>query len=222
MEPVGRADAALSRARVLEAALRYADEHGLSGLSMRQLGKELGVAAMSLYKYVTGKDDLLDGIVELLWAELQAPEEGDWRRSLRAFAISLREIAHRHPETSALLLSRGLLPPSALRLSAFHLRNLQAAGFDWQRSVTIVRAVIAYACGYAMTEISVLRSAPPVARAETAEFQVMRRVIEALPSDLPDDLARVAVDLAACDSAAQFDAGIELLLSGAEPDTVIN
>jgi len=72
----------LNRERVLQAALALADEHGVESLSMRKLAKTLGVEAMSLYGHVRNKDDLLDGLVDLVWAEIEYPE-GEWREAMR-------------------------------------------------------------------------------------------------------------------------------------------
>ena len=77
----------LSRDQVLQAALTLADEAGVEALSMRRLAKTLGVEAMSLYGHVKHKEDLLDGLVDLVWAEIEYPE-GDWRESMRERARS--------------------------------------------------------------------------------------------------------------------------------------
>src|SRR6266540_1855700 len=98
------ARAPLSRQQVLRAALDYVDQHGLEALSMHKLGAELGVKAMSLYKHVADKDDILDGIVDLLWDEIPAePAAGDWREAIRQLAAALRDLVHRHPHAAALL-----------------------------------------------------------------------------------------------------------------------
>jgi TetR/AcrR family tetracycline transcriptional repressor len=82
--------AALTRDRIVRAAVRYIDTHGLAGLSMHKLGVELDVKAMSLYKYVANKDDLLDGVVEELWVEIEnaAPAMSDWRDGPEARAYA--------------------------------------------------------------------------------------------------------------------------------------
>src|SRR5215203_4637857 len=89
--------APLSRERVLLAAVALADAGGIESLSMRKLGQVLGVEAMSLYNHVASKDDLLDGIVELVVSEIEpAPDGADWKEALRGTAISSYEVFLRH------------------------------------------------------------------------------------------------------------------------------
>ena len=97
----------LSKERVLLAAVRIADEEGIAALSMRRLGQALGVEAMSLYKHVTNKDDLLAGIVDIVAAEIELPAiGGDWQASLRRRAVSAHEVLMRHPWATILIVSR--------------------------------------------------------------------------------------------------------------------
>src|SRR5919202_1944067 len=87
----------LTRERVLRAAMALADEHGLDWLSMRKLGQALGVEAMSLYHHVANKEDLVDGMIDLVFAEIQLPwEQDDWRAGMRRRALSAREVLSRH------------------------------------------------------------------------------------------------------------------------------
>src|SRR6201992_2671800 len=87
----------LSRARVLQAAVTLADEAGLDGFSMRGLAQELGVVPMALYKHVANKEELLDGMVDIVFSEMQAPSPGeDWRSGLQRRALSAREALKRH------------------------------------------------------------------------------------------------------------------------------
>src|SRR5215813_12777052 len=109
--------APLSRARIIEAALRYVDQHGLAALSMHRLGAELGVKGMSLYKHVADKDDILNGIVELLWTIFEREFEPgpDWRTSVFSFATALRAFVHRHPNAAPLWINRPFVAEAALR-----------------------------------------------------------------------------------------------------------
>ena len=87
----------LSRELVLQTAIRLADQGGLESLSMRKLGQELGVEAMALYYHVANKDEVLDGIVDLVWAEIDPPHAGeDWRIAMRRRAISVHDVLARH------------------------------------------------------------------------------------------------------------------------------
>src|SRR5437899_10809308 len=90
--------APLSRDRVLRAAVRLADAGGFESLTMRKLGQELGVHAMSLYNHVANKDDLRDGIVDLVMSEIEVPSAGaDWKAAIRTSSISTHEVLLRHP-----------------------------------------------------------------------------------------------------------------------------
>src|SRR5215211_7489840 len=96
----------LSRARILVAGLDLADESGIESLTMRKLGEALGFEAMSLYNHVANKDDLLDGILDLVLAESEPPSPaGDWDTAIRTSAISVHEALRRHPWSCTLLMS---------------------------------------------------------------------------------------------------------------------
>src|SRR3989475_9395043 len=96
----------LSRDRILHAALELADEGGIESLTMRKLGRTLGFEAMSLYNYVANKDDVLDGILDLVLAESELPSPtGDWDTAIRSSAISVHDALRRHPWACTLLMS---------------------------------------------------------------------------------------------------------------------
>src|ERR1700704_448237 len=121
----------LSRDRILEAALAVADETGIESLTMRKLGQELGFEAMSLYNYVANKDDLLDGILDLVLAETELPApDGDWESSVRASAISVHAAIRRHSWAAALLIAPERLRPAGLRYMDALLGRLRQAGFS--------------------------------------------------------------------------------------------
>ena len=87
----------LSRERVLQTALAFADRHGIEALSMRKLADVLGAGAMSLYHYVPNKEDLIDGMVELVVSEIEPPSRDDhWKTAMRNRAVSTREVLNRH------------------------------------------------------------------------------------------------------------------------------
>src|SRR5215211_3136962 len=98
----------LTRERVLQAAVRMADDDGIESLSMRKLARELGVEAMSLYNHVANKGDLVDGMVDLVLTEVELPsEEADWQAAIRQCAISFHEVLLRHPWAARLIMSPG-------------------------------------------------------------------------------------------------------------------
>src|SRR2546427_2200892 len=121
----------LSRDQVLKAAVALADQSGIEALSMRKLGQALGVEAMSLYNHVANKDDVLDGLVDIVFSEVDLPcEGGDWRAAMRQRAISAREALARHRWAIGLMESRTHPGPSNLRHHDSVLRCLREAGFS--------------------------------------------------------------------------------------------
>lgn len=144
----------LSRERVFEAALAFADEWGLEKLSMRRLGQELGVEAMSLYNHVTNKDDILDGIVDLVVSEFSPPgEDVPWREGLRETAGSVRRALLRHPWAAALVESR--VTPSRVRFrhSEAVIRTLREAGFSNEQAYRAQLTLSSYVYGFALQEV---------------------------------------------------------------------
>lgn len=114
------------------AALRFADKHGIQALSMRKLAQSLNVEAMSLYNHVNNKEDLIDGIVELVIAEFQIPDElGDWKAQMRARAISAHTVLLKHPWAAPLMLSRIHIGPAMLTWTNATVGCLINAGFSY-------------------------------------------------------------------------------------------
>ena len=154
----------LSRERVMAAALELVDREGLSALSMRRLGSDLGVEAMALYRYADGKDALLDGLVEALYLELEerlsdtAPP-ADWREGLRRIARATYDVCLAHPQAVPLLSTRMLAVPLARRPLAVlkdHervLALLRNAGLDEARAAAVFRAYTAWLLGYVAVEL---------------------------------------------------------------------
>ncbi|OIJ67786.1 TetR/AcrR family transcriptional regulator [Streptomyces mangrovisoli] len=160
----------LSRERVLTCALELVDREGLSALSMRHLGAELGVEAMALYRYAEGKDALLDGLVEALYLELEErlsgePERGgsdagrDWRAELHRFALAAYDVCLSHPHVVPLIATRMLAVPLARRPLAV-LRDhervlvlLREAGLDDAAASAAFRACTAWLLGYITVEL---------------------------------------------------------------------
>src|ERR1700730_4429097 len=106
-DPNAKPRAPLSRERVLRAAIALADKGGIASLTMRNLGQELGVEAMSLYNHVANKEDILHGIVDLVFSEIALPsDQADWKAGLRHRAISTRDALLRHPWAISLMQSR--------------------------------------------------------------------------------------------------------------------
>jgi AcrR family transcriptional regulator len=161
----------LSRERVLASALELVDREGLSALSMRRLGTELGVEAMALYRYAASKDALLDGLVEALYLELEdrlaaETSAAAWRTELERIAQATYDVCLAHPQVVPLLATRMLAVPLAQRPLAtlrHHervLALLQVAGLDPARSAAVFRAFTGWVLGYVSVELQAMVDNP--------------------------------------------------------------
>jgi AcrR family transcriptional regulator len=198
----------LTRDRVLREAVAMADETGLAGLTMRQLGQRLGVEAMSLYNHVANKDDLLDGMADLVSAEFAVPVPGqDWREALRLSATSAHEVLRRHPWAGALLESRSSPGPARLRYLNGVVGALVDSGYSIQLAYHAVLTLDSYIYGFALQEASA--PVPPDQAAEAAEA-----FVAGLPADEYPHLVAMAqlVMDPAYDRSADFDFGLTLVL----------
>jgi AcrR family transcriptional regulator len=211
MAPASGRRTRLSRARILTAALELVDMDGLEALTMRRLADQLKVDPMSLYNHVNGKDALLDGLAEVLWAEVKLTDSAaGWKETLRSLATALRQLAHAHPHAYGLLFGRGFLPgPSLLSIGAA-LKVLEGAGLNREQAAEMIRTLMSYAVGYAMLELS----APPPS-GETRLEQIVS-LTRALPQDTPVHLVEVARLICDCDMDYQFKLGLDLILTGLE------
>jgi len=145
----------LSRERVLKTALKLADQGGLESLSMRKLGQELGVEAMAVYYHLANKDEVLDGIVDLVFAEIDLPVAGaDWKTAMRQRAISLRDVLARHRWAIGMMESRRNPGPANLRHHDAVIGNLRAAGFDMEMVAHAYSLLDGYIYGFALTKMN--------------------------------------------------------------------
>ncbi|MEV6388706.1 TetR/AcrR family transcriptional regulator C-terminal domain-containing protein [Nocardia xishanensis] len=204
--------ARLTRERVLQAAVRLADEQGLGALSMRKLAQTVGVEAMSLYNHVANKDDLLDGIADLVVAEMAVPEiGGDWRAALRTRAVSAHEVLRRHPWATGLIGSRVNVGPAMLRYIDATLGCLRSAGFTYQQADRAWNAMDAHIYGFTLRE-----STFPLEPAEyiSAATYFLPRIPESTHPHM-NALTRLVID-GEHDGVAEFEFGLELILDGLE------
>jgi AcrR family transcriptional regulator len=145
--------AGLSRERVLEAAVALVDRAGLDALTMRALAEELGVEAMSLYRYVSSKDDLLDGVHARILGELAVPERaGPWREVLRDLARAFRSVLEAHPNALLLFATRPAVAPGSVALLERTLRLLFDAGFG-DDALHAVQAGISFVVGHTLWRV---------------------------------------------------------------------
>src|ERR671929_1483917 len=152
-EPAADSRAQLSRERVLETAVAFADRHGLEALSMRKLGEELGASAMSAYYYFATKEQLLDGMVDVVFSEIEPPSlELDWKTAMRRRAISTREALNRHRWAIGHMEGRTDHGPANIRLHDAVLGCLRAAGFSLEATVHAYSVQDAYIYGFVLQE----------------------------------------------------------------------
>ncbi|MDQ1737887.1 MAG: hypothetical protein QOH56_4138 [Pseudonocardiales bacterium] len=145
--------APLSRDRVLQGAITVADAGGIGGLTIRSLAQELGVKPMSVYHYVANKDEILDGIVDLVFSEIELPEPGgDWQSEMRRRANSARRVLRRHHWAITLLQSRINPGPATLRHHNAIIGALRGAGFSVELTAHAFALIDSYVYGFALSE----------------------------------------------------------------------
>ena len=203
----------LSRDRVLRAAMELADEGGIGALTMQQIGRRLGVEAMSLYRHVRNKDDILDGIVDLVFAEIELPaDRSNWRTVLRARSISTRAALRRHPWAITLMESRMAPGPANLRSHEDTLTVLLDSGCSATMATHAYNLADSYILGFALQEVNM-----PFSNAEELAA-VGELLIARLPADQYPNLVRVSGELLASgfDYRDEFEFGLDLILDGIE------
>ena len=151
--------AALSRELIARTALLITDAEGLSGLSMRKLGNELGVEAMSLYHYVENKDDLLDAILDCLYTEVELPRDvpdEDWETAIRCGLHSFHDVLVRHPAALELFASRPGKSEHSLRILLWCYGRFQSVGLDVAQSVRALHFGVAFVMGHVASELGAM------------------------------------------------------------------
>jgi AcrR family transcriptional regulator len=200
----------LSRERVLRAAVRLADEGGIESLSMRKLAQDLGVKAMSLYNHVANKDDLLDGIVDIVVSEIEVPNLGvDWKTAMRGRAMSAHEVLLRHPWSTMPLVSRVNVGPAMLRYVDATLGCLREAGFSLEMADRAWNAIDSHIYGFTLQELNF-----PF---ETEEYsEAAKNGLSLIPADKYPYLNRLTHDVmeGRYDGIHDFEFGLELILNG--------
>jgi AcrR family transcriptional regulator len=204
----------LSEERVLRTAVELADRHGIEWLSMRKLADELGVSAMSPYYYVPNKERLIDGMVDIVFGEIEPPSlDLDWKAAMRQRAISTREALNRHRWAIGHMEGRTDHGPANLRLHDAVLGCLRAAGFSLEMTVHAYSVQDAYIYGFVLQETDM---APETADDFAAEAQRQMDAYEDVLADYPHLVEVVGgyVAKAGYDYAAEFLFGLDLILDG--------
>lgn len=204
----------LTRERVLATALLLADQGGIDGLSMRKLGQALGVEAMAVYYHLANKDEVLDGIVDLVFAEIDLPVEGaPWKAAMRQRGISMYEVLLRHRWAIGMMEARVNAGPANLRHHDAVIGNLQAAGFDSPMVAHAYSLLDGYIYGFALTKMSL-----PFETPEDVE-EVTRRMMEPDPSNEYPHLAKFVnehIMRPGYEFAEEFEYGLDLILDALE------
>ena len=203
----------LSRERVLEGALAVADARGAAALTIRSLAEELDVKPMSLYHYVASKEEILDGIVDLVFAEIDLPADDDWRTAMRGRAHSMRAALRRHAWAVPLMESRSSPGPATLRHHDAALGVLRRGGFSVAMSAHAFALLDAYIYGFVLQETTLPFEGPAEVPALAEEILAM------MPEDeYPHfvELAREHVLQPGYDFGDEFEFGLELILDGLE------
>jgi AcrR family transcriptional regulator len=202
----------LSRERVLRAAIELADREGIEALSMRRLGLKVGVEAMSLYNHVRNKEDVLNGMVDAVFSEIDLPAgDAAWSTAMRQRAISARQALLRHPWAIGLMESRVQPGPATLRHHDSVLRNLRTAGFSVEMAAHAYSMLDSYIYGFTLNELSLpLDSSRQIA-------EVAENILRENPAGEYPYLMEMAVEHAmkpGYDYGDEFEYGLDLILDG--------
>lgn len=204
----------LSRDRILAQALEIADECGLGAITMREVASRLGVEAMSLYNHVANKDDILDGMVDLVAAQIDLPDDAvDWRDAMRRRAVSAHEVFGSHSWAPLLLDSRQSSGPARLRYFDWVLGTLMDAGFSEEAAVRSFSVLDSYIYGFSIQQFNVA-----VGSEESTPEEMAEMFLEVVPAQTYPHLHRVVsyAMVSGYDAGADFHFGLELILDGLE------
>lgn len=198
----------LTRDRIVEAAVAYADEHGVESLSMRKLGAELGVEAMALYNHVDNKDDIYDGMIDFVFSSIELPSgTQSWQDSLRLIGDSGMARFSEHGWVVTLLMTRGNFGPGALRFMDYVLGILAEAGFSRQDAHHAWQMLASHTMGYAFQQAT-----GPSSKLDrdTDELEAQLAGLE----DLFPNVAALAPQLARCEFGSEYAFGLEIIIDG--------
>jgi AcrR family transcriptional regulator len=230
-KPTAQARTPLSKERVLKAAVELADRGGIESLTMRRLADALGVGVMSLYYYVPNKDELITGMVDIVFGEIELPStDVDWRTAMRQRAISTRNALNRHRWAVGLMESRAMPGPASFRVHNAVLGYLREGGFSIELTIQAYSVLDAYIYGFALQEKTVpfesAEGAATVAEEQVRQFeaQAEEQQLAALADEFPYLAEVVAGHVAKVgyDFAEAFEYGFDLILDALEKrrDTV--
>jgi AcrR family transcriptional regulator len=204
----------LSKERVFRAAVLIADGGGVASLTMRKLAEELGVEAMSLYHHVANKSEILDGMVDAVFSEIELPASGaGWKTAMRQRALSAREVLSRHPWAIGLMESRKNPGLATMRHHDAVLGSLRGAGFSIAVAAHAFSVLDSYVYGFLLQELNL----PFKTSAELEEMA--GSILQQLPADEYPHFTEMIVEHAlkpGYSYANEFEFGLDLILDGLE------
>ncbi|MEV0395540.1 TetR/AcrR family transcriptional regulator [Polymorphospora rubra] len=213
----------LSRDRILRAAVALADGAGIESLSMRNLAQELGVVPMALYKHVTNKDELLDGMIDVVVGEIDpAVPDADWKHVIRGRILSARQMLLRHPWASLAIESRNMATPAILAYLDAIVGTLRAGGFSANLAHHVMHAMGSRVLGFSQELFDTSRRAgrsgatdpePPAAGFPPEVAARFPHLAEIATAASHDDASVVGQG---CDDQFEFEFALDLLLDGLE------
>ncbi len=213
MTPPTKPRLPLSRGRVMRASMALVDQSGIASLTMRKLGDALEVEAMSLYNHVANKSELLDGMVDLVFGEIDLPAPGtDWRTAMRDRAMSARQVLARHPWAIPLVSSRTSPGQATLRHHDAVLGNLRAGGFTVEMAAHAFSVLDSYIYGFAMQEATL-----PLGETAEETIEVATAMMAKVPADEYPHLTELTVEhilKPGYDYGHEFGFGLGLILDG--------
>jgi AcrR family transcriptional regulator len=202
----------LTRDRVLKEAVALADRDGIEGLSMRKLGQELGVDAMALYRHVRAKDDLLDGIVEVIVGEIERVEPGkDWKPALREQVMAARQVMLRHPWARLVMEERGTAGVAIIGYVESILAILLDGGFTLDLAHHTLHVLGSRIFGFSQDLFDDSGRTVPSPEAAATIAQAM--ALYPRVAKLAGSVSHEGV-LGACDDDFEFAFGLDLILDG--------
>lgn len=195
----------LTRDRVLRAALDLVDREGVDALTMRRLGRDLGVEAMSLYSHIASKEDLVEGVVEQVFREMPpiTPGAGGWQQQVRTHARAYREVLLAHPETVRLVAGRPLVTEGTASFVDSALGLLRGIGLDVERADRVLGIVASFTLGHVSEQVGRVRrhgGAPPGRAVDRSRFSHLAELGEMTPADHD----------------TEFELGLDWLIAGIE------
>jgi AcrR family transcriptional regulator len=204
--------APVNRERTLEVALAVADSEGIQAVTMRRLARDLGVEAASLYHYVNGKDQIFDGLVDVVAAEIELPKSSaDWRESVSQRAHHTRSVLRRHPWSVSLMASRTSPGPATLGLLEAGIRCFREGGFSVLLAAHAVSTVDSYVHGFVLQEVNL-----PF-RNESELAAMTAAIMETFPASEFPYLFEMTVEHVlrpGYDYGKEFDSGLSVVLNG--------